>query len=42
MLKAARVLIKAENGPMDSDLLIERLKAGPIAPVLDGRVTRVP
>ena len=42
MLKAARVLIKAENGPMDSDLLIDRLKAGPIAPVQDGRVMRAP
>lgn len=42
MLKGGRVLVKAENGPMDSDLLIERLKAGPIAPVQDGRVTRVP
>lgn len=42
MLKAGRVVVKAESGPMDSDLLIERLKAGPIAPVLDGRISRVP
>jgi len=27
---------------MDSDLLIERLKAGPIAPVLDGRIALAP
>jgi hypothetical protein len=30
------------NGPMDSDLFLERLKAGPIAPAVDGRVQRVP
>jgi 5'-nucleotidase len=42
MLKAGRVLVKAESGPMDSDLLIERLKAGPVAPVLDGRISRAP
>jgi 2',3'-cyclic-nucleotide 2'-phosphodiesterase (5'-nucleotidase family) len=42
MLKEGKALVKAENGPMDSDLLIERLKAGPIAPVLDGRASRVP
>lgn len=42
MLKGGKVLVKAENGPMDSDLLVERLKAGPIAPVADGRVGRVP
>ena len=42
MLREGKVLVKAENGPMDSDLLIERLKAGPIAPVVDGRVTHVP
>jgi 5'-nucleotidase len=42
MLKEGRVLIKAENGPMDSDLLMERLKAGPVAPVLDGRIMRAP
>lgn len=42
MLKEGKVLVKAENGPMDSDLLVDRLKAGPIAPVLDGRIQRVP
>lgn len=42
MLKGGKVLVTPENGPMDSDLLIERLKAGPIAPVLDGRASRVP
>ena len=42
MLKQGKVLVKAENGPMDSDLLIERLKAGPIAPVVVGRVTGIP
>lgn len=42
MLKQAKVLVRPENGPMDSDVLIERLKAGPIAPVLDGRIQRAP
>jgi 5'-nucleotidase len=42
MFKAAKVLLKAENGPMDSDLVIERLKAGPISPVTDGRISRAP
>ncbi|MBI2880801.1 MAG: 5'-nucleotidase C-terminal domain-containing protein [Candidatus Tectomicrobia bacterium] len=42
MLKEGKVLVKAENGPMDSDVFIDRLKAGPIAPVLDGRIQRVP
>jgi 2',3'-cyclic-nucleotide 2'-phosphodiesterase/3'-nucleotidase len=42
MLKAGKVLVTAESGPMDSDLLVERLKGGPIAPVVDGRVTRAP
>jgi 5'-nucleotidase len=42
MLKEGKVLVKAENGPMASDVLIDRLKAGPIAPVLDGRIQRVP
>ncbi len=41
MLQSANVLVKPENGPMDSDLLLDRLKQGPIAPVLDGRVQRV-
>ena len=42
MLRTGKILVTAESGPMDSDLLIERLKAGPIAPVLDGRATRAP
>lgn len=42
MLKEGKVLVKGENGPMDSDVLIDRLKAGPIAPVLDGRIGRAP
>ena len=42
MLQQAKVLVKPENGPMDSDLILERLKAGPIAPVVDGRIQRAP
>lgn len=42
MLKEGKVLIKPENGPMDSDILIDRLKTGPIAPVVDGRIQRAP
>ena len=42
MLKEGKVLVPAENGPMDSELLIERLRTGQIAPVLDGRVTCAP
>ncbi len=42
MLRSASVLVKPENGPMDSDLLLERLRQGPIAPVPDGRIQRVP
>jgi 2',3'-cyclic-nucleotide 2'-phosphodiesterase/3'-nucleotidase len=42
MLQPAKVLVKPENGPMDSDLILERLKAGPIAPVVDGRIQRAP
>jgi 2',3'-cyclic-nucleotide 2'-phosphodiesterase (5'-nucleotidase family) len=41
MLQRATVLVKSENGPMDSDLLLDRLKQGPIAPAPDGRVQRV-
>jgi len=26
------------SGPMDSDLILERLKSGPIAPAVDGRI----
>jgi len=42
MLKEGKVLIKPENGPMDSDILIDRFRAGPIAPVVDGRAQRAP
>ncbi len=42
MLKDGKVLVKPENGPLDSDLILDRLKAGPIAPVLDGRVQSAP
>ncbi len=42
VLQGTKTLVSAESGPMDSDLLIERLKAGPIAPALDGRITRSP
>jgi 2',3'-cyclic-nucleotide 2'-phosphodiesterase (5'-nucleotidase family) len=38
MLQQATVLVKPQNGPMDSDLILERLKAGPIAPTTDGRI----
>ncbi len=42
MLQQAKVLVKPQNGPMDSDVLLERLKAGPIAPAADGRVQVAP
>lgn len=42
MFQQARVLVKAEDGPMDSDLILDRLKAGPIAPVADGRIQVTP
>ncbi|HYL79239.1 MAG TPA: 5'-nucleotidase C-terminal domain-containing protein [Candidatus Acidoferrum sp.] len=42
MLQQARVLVKAENGPMDSALILDRLKQGPIAPVPDGRIQVAP
>jgi 2',3'-cyclic-nucleotide 2'-phosphodiesterase (5'-nucleotidase family) len=42
MLQQAKVLIKPQNGPMDSDLVLERLKAGPIAPATDGRIQVAP
>jgi len=41
MMKDGQVLVRAEAGPMDSDVILERLKAGPIAPVLDGRIQQV-
>jgi 2',3'-cyclic-nucleotide 2'-phosphodiesterase (5'-nucleotidase family) len=42
MLQQAKVLVKPMSGPMDSDLILERLKAGPIAPATDGRIQIVP
>ena len=42
MFQQARVLVKAEDGPMDSDLILQRLKLGPIAPVPDGRLQVAP
>ncbi len=42
MFQQAKVLVKPENGPMDSDLILERLKGSPIAPVVDGRIQRLP
>jgi 2',3'-cyclic-nucleotide 2'-phosphodiesterase (5'-nucleotidase family) len=41
MMKESKVLVPAAMGPMDSDVILERLKAGPIAPVLDGRIQQV-
>jgi len=38
MFQQAKVLVKPQNGPMDSDIVLERLKAGPIAPAVDGRI----
>jgi 2',3'-cyclic-nucleotide 2'-phosphodiesterase/3'-nucleotidase len=38
MLQQAKVLVAPMNGPMDSDLILERLKAGPVAPAVDGRI----
>jgi 2',3'-cyclic-nucleotide 2'-phosphodiesterase (5'-nucleotidase family) len=38
MLQQAKVLVTSMYGPMDSDLILERLKAGPVAPVEDGRI----
>ena len=42
MLKEGKVLVNAQSGPMDSDLVLERLKAGPIAPATDGRIQVAP
>jgi 2',3'-cyclic-nucleotide 2'-phosphodiesterase (5'-nucleotidase family) len=42
MLKEGKVLVNAQSGPMDSDLILERLKAGPIAPATDGRIQVAP
>jgi 2',3'-cyclic-nucleotide 2'-phosphodiesterase/3'-nucleotidase len=38
MLAGAKVLLRPENGPMDSDLVLERLARGPIGPEVDGRI----
>jgi 2',3'-cyclic-nucleotide 2'-phosphodiesterase (5'-nucleotidase family) len=38
MLQQATVLVPPMYGPMDSDLILERLKSGPIAPAVDGRI----
>jgi 5'-nucleotidase len=42
MLKQAKVVVRPENGPMDSDLVLERLALGPLAPAVDGRIQKVP
>jgi 2',3'-cyclic-nucleotide 2'-phosphodiesterase (5'-nucleotidase family) len=38
VLQQAKVLVTPTYGPMDFDLILDRLKAGPIAPVADGRI----
>lgn len=38
MLQQAKVLVNPMSGPMDSDVILDRLKAGPIAPSTDGRI----
>ena len=40
--KGAKVLVAPEMGPMDSDVLLERLKTGPVSPATDGRIQRAP
>jgi 2',3'-cyclic-nucleotide 2'-phosphodiesterase/3'-nucleotidase len=42
MLQQAKVLVNPMSGPMDSDLVLERLKIGPIAPTTDGRIQVAP
>ena len=42
MLPQAKVLVNPMSGPMDSDLVLERLKSGPIAPTTDGRIQVAP
>jgi len=37
-LQQAKVLVAPMYGPMDSDLILERLKSGPLAPAVDGRI----
>ena len=38
MLQQAKVLVAPMYGPMDSDLILARLKSGPLAPAVDGRI----
>jgi hypothetical protein len=38
MLQQAKVLVNPMSGPMDFDLILDRLKSGPIAPTVDGRI----
>jgi 2',3'-cyclic-nucleotide 2'-phosphodiesterase/3'-nucleotidase len=42
MLQQAKVLVNPMSGPMDSDLILDRLKSGPIAPATDGRIQVAP
>jgi 2',3'-cyclic-nucleotide 2'-phosphodiesterase (5'-nucleotidase family) len=42
MLQQAKVLVNPMSGPMDSDLVLDRLKIGPIAPTTDGRIQVAP
>jgi 2',3'-cyclic-nucleotide 2'-phosphodiesterase (5'-nucleotidase family) len=42
MLQQAKVLVNPMSGPMDSDLILDRLKIGPIAPATDGRIQVAP
>jgi 2',3'-cyclic-nucleotide 2'-phosphodiesterase (5'-nucleotidase family) len=42
MLQQAKVLVNPMGGPMDSDLILGRLKSGPLAPVTDGRIQVAP
>jgi hypothetical protein len=36
------VLVRPEDGPMDSDVLLDRMALGAIAPGVDGRLARTP
>ena len=38
MLQQAKVLVNPMSGPMDSDVILDRLKSGPVAPAVDGRI----
>ncbi len=42
MLQQAKVLMNPMSGPMDSDLILDRLKIGPLAPATDGRIRVAP